>query len=366
MKPEWRSRRTSPQISLKTSAQTCLWTLTWLATLLCLPAVAAPLDGDLGSWLDEQAIPQVVSLLSNHPRFKGQVIDIVAMDEGYPTPTMSELVDSMRGQLTLALVRDTQVRIPLEGRCDDVHTVLGIDIDRTSASGFDVTLAMLDLDEGIWVNGTVQRWSGRLTSAQRRMLATVGREGRCDNLASPMVAGYGGSATGPGTGEGAAGDLEWRTDPGPDAGRELISEVIISDASSLCRDRNCMDVQIELFEVAFVLPFHTRDGVVTPLYCRLPARERPGTLRYGINVPDGDTPNRPSVGFYLMAVRDREVAREVLEVLVLASDACGDEVGAAPHQWLPRLDALLAARDSGVSWRALHLALEAGGIRRFE
>ena len=84
MKPEWRSRRTSPQISLKTSAQTCLWTLTWLATLLCLPAGAAPLDGDLGSWLDEQAIPQVVSLLSNHPRFKGQVIDIVAMDEGYP------------------------------------------------------------------------------------------------------------------------------------------------------------------------------------------------------------------------------------------------------------------------------------------
>ncbi len=323
-----------------------LWLLTSLGTLGALGALGAPawaqattLGGDLGDWLDDHAVPELTSLLSEHPRFKGQVIDIVAIDKGQPAAIADELAERIRDQLTLALVRETGVRIPFDTRCEPVHTVLGIEIDRASTAHFNVTLAMLDLDESIWINGTAQRWSGRLNSGQRRMLATRIADTRCDNAMSVAMSGNG--------------------DP------VLISDIVISDAANQCRDAHCVDVSVELFDAAYVLPFYTRNGSLTPRYCRLPARDRSGGLNYGINVPAGDNPSGPSLGFYLLAVEDREVAREMIDTLAMASSACGN-AATAPVAWMGRLESLLANAGGAVTWRALHLIVDSRGIRRFE
>lgn len=138
---------------------------------------ARVVDGSLGIWLQKDASVRLSDVLTNHPRFKNERIKIMAMHDGHPMAVTNQLTDRIKEQLTHDLLATANVQIVFDdyNRCMPilVNTILGIDITGHSSQEYRVTLAMVDREEGIWLNGTNLSWSGRLTADQRRELHTA-------------------------------------------------------------------------------------------------------------------------------------------------------------------------------------------------
>jgi hypothetical protein len=57
--------------------------------LLLILAVATPVlakDGNLERWFDEELVPYVASQLVEHPRFKGETVMFVVLENNAPAP----------------------------------------------------------------------------------------------------------------------------------------------------------------------------------------------------------------------------------------------------------------------------------------
>ena len=150
------------------------------------------LDGDLGRWLETQAAPQLLDTLDRHPRFRGETLRIVPMRNGEPISTTNRLNLTIQRALEHRLLQSTGVRIATQanpGRCDlrtDVPYLLGVEIAGDGPSRHRVHLAIADVEEGIWVNGASDTWSGRLTTAQRAALRERISVSQPGTLANPL------------------------------------------------------------------------------------------------------------------------------------------------------------------------------------
>ncbi len=410
--------------------------------LLCSDVSAAEVSGALGVWLRTVAGPHMVELLGNHPRFKGEPVRIMAMKGGQPIEATDQLTDQIRTELTHRLLAETDVRIPLSprGGCRSagVYSVLGVELV-PDGSRHAVTVAMLDVDEGIWINGSLVKWSGRLDRGQKNLARrTIRRvssvfavdqtdaiaeelvdQWSCNNLiASPVFV----SAPDNWLGTAILHDLRWRLrgktllsdsrdqaathaelrlpaqalgnvsvhvvlPDGPVLGQRvasvavsglapgtpspsgflpapadaLLSELQTDPDQRLCRGEDCIDVSTELLQSAYVLPFYTRDGAATPLGCSLESRQRPGELRFGIHVPASSVARRPSVGFYVLAVNDATIARRLQKHLVRAGGKCSSN-SQDTGQWVVGLQEIVRNNAASVSWRAIHMRRDSGGI----
>jgi hypothetical protein len=165
------------------------WPCLLAAFLLTIPPgvyATRMIDGPLGTWLQKEASVKLGDVLTNHPRFKGERIKITGIRDGQLVAASNQLTRHIKEQLTHDLLATASVKIAFDGenQCTPmrVNTILGIEVTRHNAQEHRVTLAMVDREEGIWLNGTSLSWSGRLTSKQRRELSTTTETHRFQDL----------------------------------------------------------------------------------------------------------------------------------------------------------------------------------------
>lgn len=132
---------------------------------------AEVVGGSLGNWLDHEATPHLVEVLDHHPRLEGAPIRITEMRDGHPVAFSNRLTADIREQLTHSLLSRSNATIVLDdpGRCRpvEVDNMLGIEVERAGRD-HRVSLAIVDVAEGVWINGTNLLWNGRLSTPQRR------------------------------------------------------------------------------------------------------------------------------------------------------------------------------------------------------
>ena len=97
-----------------------------------IPAVAESREKDLDRWVDRDLIPYVRQQLIVHPRFKGETVMFVVLDDNAPASTTNALALSMRDRLLAAAVAtrgvesvDDRVGVGLEA-----GHIAGRDVDR--------------------------------------------------------------------------------------------------------------------------------------------------------------------------------------------------------------------------------------------
>ncbi len=134
------------------------------------------LGADLGDWVNDKAVPKFSELLTRHPRLKGSLIQVMAMEDGYPVTVSDELTQQIKSQLIDGLLKTSDVRIALDNtrRCQPlkVDNVLGIEVKKQHNSRYRIALAMVDVEEGIWLNGSNISWQGKITNDQKKAYRT--------------------------------------------------------------------------------------------------------------------------------------------------------------------------------------------------
>ena len=151
-----------------------------LAVLLsaCLGHAASSSETALGRWLDSVAAAKLGTTLSNHPRFKGETIRIVAMDDGVPSAVSTELTETIAKALRRKLLGHAGVRIAWDAGSDREYAncrivppanyFLGIELAAVGGGRHRLDLAMVDVHEAVWVSGSSYTWEGRLSRSERR------------------------------------------------------------------------------------------------------------------------------------------------------------------------------------------------------
>ena len=133
-------------------------------------------DGSLGAWLEREASPKLVEMLVRHPRLKGQRLKIMGIEDGNPVALSNKLGADIKDQLTQDLLTQTGIRLVFDERAgcnpDKTRLVLGIVTQRHDSSRHRITIAMVDVEEGLWLGGANFSWNGRLTDSQRLAFRT--------------------------------------------------------------------------------------------------------------------------------------------------------------------------------------------------
>ena len=155
-----------------------------LLVAIAANAAAATNERDLERWLDRDAVPFVKQQLLEHPRFKGETLMFVVLDDNAPATSSNALALSLRDRLLDAAVDTPGVTIGWrQGRSDaqhgkaaidctrdDVHYYIGIELSRQLDDSYSVNLRALDLEDNSWVTGFGRSWRGHLSMTQRRAL----------------------------------------------------------------------------------------------------------------------------------------------------------------------------------------------------
>jgi len=155
-----------------------------LIILTTANAAAETRERDLERWLDRDAIPFVKQQLLEYPRFKGETVMFVVLEDNAPATFSNALTLSLRDRLLDAAVDTPGVTIAWrQGRAnaqhgnaaidctrDDVHYYIGIDLSRQLDDSYKVSLRALDLEDTSWVTGFGKSWHGQLSMTQRRAL----------------------------------------------------------------------------------------------------------------------------------------------------------------------------------------------------
>ncbi|NIP15192.1 MAG: hypothetical protein GWM88_10920 [Pseudomonadales bacterium] len=180
------------------SAARYLFTGILLAVLPVIGAAASGgelLGGSLGRWLDETAGPELAETLARHPKFKGETVRFVPMLNGRTESAGNRLVQAVEQRLTGHLIRAEGVRIAWArdpqpcAAPEDVPYLVGIEIHKRGSDSYHLNIAMVDVDEGVWVNGVSLAWKGRLLAAERAALATRVNGGPPGSMENPLALG---------------------------------------------------------------------------------------------------------------------------------------------------------------------------------
>lgn len=154
------------------------------ALLLSLPLAAREIS--LDQWFDIELIPAVNEKLLTHPRFKGETIMFVVIDDNAPTPVSNELALSLRDRMLNAALDTEGVRVgwrqgsanpdssgPVDCTRNSVHYYIGIELSRGLDRRYDVRVRAMDLEDRSWVGGFGSTWRGNLSATQQRALQNL-------------------------------------------------------------------------------------------------------------------------------------------------------------------------------------------------
>jgi hypothetical protein len=143
---------------------------------------AAANERDIEKWLAREAVPFVKTALLEHPRFKGETVMFVVLDDNATATTSNELALSLRDRLLDAALDTPGVTIAWrQGRSnahhgteaidctrDDVDYYIGIELSQQLDNSYSLSLRALDLQERSWISGFGTSWRGSLSMTQRR------------------------------------------------------------------------------------------------------------------------------------------------------------------------------------------------------
>jgi hypothetical protein len=134
----------------------------------------------LGGWVDDDLTPYLAERLTEHPRFKGETVVFVALDNGAPAPVTNKLVLAIRQRVVNALIDLPGIRIGWQASheqaankarvdCtrDAVHYYIGLEVAPLMNDRHRVTMRVLDATDRSWVTGTSRTWEGRLARKQK-------------------------------------------------------------------------------------------------------------------------------------------------------------------------------------------------------
>lgn len=157
-----------------------------LSLALALPATAAS-ERDLDYWVENELLPVVRDQLVEHPRFKGETVMFVVLEDNTPATVSNELALSLRDRLLYAALRTPGVLLgwrqghgvagdrsrPVDCTRDDVHYYIGIELSQRRDGRYSANLRALDLEDRTWVTGFGSSWRGQLTPMQRQAVHNV-------------------------------------------------------------------------------------------------------------------------------------------------------------------------------------------------
>ena len=147
-----------------------------IATLLLGAAEAR--ETTLDRWLDRELLPHMTRQLTEHPRFKGETVLFVVLQDGAPAAVTNTLALSLRDRLLDAAVDESGISIgwrqgdaaATAHTCnrDRVHYYIGVETGHELDGRFTVRVRALDVEQREWVGGFGRQWSGYLTTSERR------------------------------------------------------------------------------------------------------------------------------------------------------------------------------------------------------
>lgn len=146
------------------------------AILLLSTAAAHGRDIDLDKWLDRELIPHVTEQLTQHPRFRGETILFVVLENDSPAPVTNSLALALRDRLLDAAVDMPGINVAWQQQphaddsChnDEPDYLVGMELLRDPDGGYRARVRAMDLVEGSRVSGFGLTWEGALS---RRQLA---------------------------------------------------------------------------------------------------------------------------------------------------------------------------------------------------
>ena len=158
--------------------------------LLILASTAGAAERNLDRWFDNELVPYVQTQLLEHPRFKGETVMFVVLDNNAPATVANKLALSLRERLLDAALNTAGVSIgwrqggspagdasrPVDCIHDNVHYYIGIDIAPQIDGTYRVGVRALDLEDRNWVTGFGQQWRGGLSTVQRNALRDTERD----------------------------------------------------------------------------------------------------------------------------------------------------------------------------------------------
>ena len=156
--------------------------------LLCLLMAAcshAPMrssgePSELDRWVGGELAPYLAEQLSSHPRFKGEPVLLLRVQDQDIQPVIDGLSESIRDRIRDALLGTRGVNLPWQPKrrgqrhhrrladldCSNIREAsyyIGIEINAVSGGRHRVALRALDVRARQWVGGVSKSWEGRLT-----------------------------------------------------------------------------------------------------------------------------------------------------------------------------------------------------------
>ena len=148
------------------------------------PATAASRNADLDAWIANDLTPFVREQLITHPRFKGESLRFVVLQNGNPQATSNALALRVRDHLREAAADVPGVRIAWQpddphyirgsgpGGVDctktEVHYLIGVEMHLVEAGLLAVDVRALDVEDRSVVPGFNNSWKGPISSRQYR------------------------------------------------------------------------------------------------------------------------------------------------------------------------------------------------------
>ncbi|MCZ6711008.1 MAG: hypothetical protein O7B25_11650 [Gammaproteobacteria bacterium] len=165
-----------------------------LVALLAIPvrADSGLLKDSLGRWLDNTAAPKLAEILSRHPKFKGETVRFISLHNGQRAASGNLLTQAMQQRLTQQLLRSDGVRLVWQDPArtcsapQSIPYLLGLEVRRNGSREHQLNIAMIDVDEGVWVSGVSLSWEGRLSSAERQALSSRVASGPPGSTENPL------------------------------------------------------------------------------------------------------------------------------------------------------------------------------------
>ena len=150
----------------------------------CLTAGAAAAERSLDRWFEQELLPFVTSQLVEHPRFKGETVMFVVLEDNVPASVSNELAISLRDRMLDAALNTPGVSVgrrqggtgtasasqAVDCTRDDVHYYVGLALSRRIDGSYGVSVRALDLEDRNWVSGFGMTWQGTLSPVQQRAL----------------------------------------------------------------------------------------------------------------------------------------------------------------------------------------------------
>jgi hypothetical protein len=152
--------------------------------LSVLPAGAASRHASLDAWIANELTPFVREQLTTHPRFKGESLRFVVLENGNPQAASNSLALGVRDRLRDSVADVAGIRIAWQpdnphylrhtgpGGIDctktEVHYLIGIEMKLLDPGTLSVEIRALDMEDRSIVTGFSKSWQGQISSRQYR------------------------------------------------------------------------------------------------------------------------------------------------------------------------------------------------------